>query len=142
MSFALAIEREHRISVSRTEMFRRQIQAETDLSSLATGGIALGGFGSLSIPGVTDAAEREQLEAFRGWVYSHIRPIAETIAGQEIMIGRKSRKRQGRRTVVTWRKGVPNCPFPTLKLDEAVKSPVTGSLRGAKRRSNLRISSG
>jgi len=34
---------------------------------------------------------REQLEHFRDWVYSSIRPIAQTIAGQPVYVGRKKR---------------------------------------------------
>ena len=31
---------------------------------------------------------REQLQHFRGWVYTSIRPIAQRIAGQAIRVGR------------------------------------------------------
>lgn len=46
------------------------------------------------------ARAAEQLRHFTGWVYSSIRPIAQTIAGRRVRVGRKQTRRLGVKTAM------------------------------------------
>jgi phage portal protein BeeE len=48
-------------------------------------------------PVFSAGSARQQLEAFKGWVYAAVRPIAQRIAGQEVKVGRRVRRRTGQR---------------------------------------------
>lgn len=62
------------------------------VSSLASGGVVLGQTRLMAAVLGEDAVDREFYSHYRGWPYAAIRPIAQTIAGQMVHVGREVAK--------------------------------------------------
>jgi phage portal protein BeeE len=66
-------------------------------------------------PVFSAGSARQQLEAFKGWVYAAVRPIAQRIAGQEVKVGRRVRRRTGQRV-------------KAVEIEELGSHPLTAAL--------------
>jgi len=104
-----------------------------DASSLAAGGVALGGDGSVygSVFGLESYAKR-QYDDLEGWVYASLRPIAQTIAGCEVVVARempaargssRGRSRWDASAVPRFLKQVELEPYPSHPLLDLLNRP-------------------